>query len=165
MRGFLARSRLSLVLAGVLLVPLAGVASGAGPAAASTTSTKCVAPAQAFSALAGPTFHTCLVDQFGNSYQFTVDSVHHFVYGTATNAQGCSPTWDLTGSYVRKKLELTAANPSGGSDGCVNTYMLKGAYPNAEWYYAFGYGAQGFTYTFCNRPHRPLHVLHGGARP
>jgi hypothetical protein len=165
MRGFLARGRLSLVLAGVLLIPLAGVATGAGAAAASTSSKKCASPARAFSAPAVPSaFHTCLIDQYGNTYTFTIDSVHHSVYGTVANAQGCTPTWDLTGSYVKKTLELTAADPGSG-DGCIDTYMLKGKYPNAEWYYSTGYGAQGFTYATCNKPGKPLHVLHGGARP
>jgi hypothetical protein len=91
----------------------------------------------------------CLQDQYGNQYNFTVDSEHKYLYGSVTNVQGCASPWPLTGSYTTGPLvvELTAANPTPGV--CVSTYKLKGNYPNFAWYYEFGYGAQEATFVTC----------------
>ncbi len=84
----------------------------------------------------------CLQDQYGNQYNFTIDTVHNYLYGTATpsSTQCPSPPWALTGSYVQTgaglALELTAAMPSGAS--CVPIYTLKGDFPNFDWYYDYG---------------------------
>jgi len=85
----------------------------------------------------------CLQDQYGNQYDFTIDTTHGYLYGTVSNAQSCpASTWSLTGSYVQTTsglgIELTAANPNGTSDPCFPIYTLKGIWPNFDWYYAFG---------------------------
>lgn len=95
----------------------------------------------------------CVQDQYGNQYNFWIDTAHNYLYGTAT-IQGCSATvWDLTGSYYAgfgPPFELTMANPLGTGDPvCVSTAKLKGAYPNGEWYYTTGYGAQPFAFVTC----------------
>ena len=85
----------------------------------------------------------CIQDQYGNQYNYTVDNPTGDVYGSVTNVQGCAAVWPLTGSFVKTSsggrfLELTAANPNGTADACYPTYMVKGAWPNFDWYYAFG---------------------------
>ena len=95
----------------------------------------------------------CLQDQYGNQYVFTVDSAHKYLYGQALMAQGCSaPTWTMLGSYTTGPvgIELTASNPLGNSDPfCIQTFKLKGNYPNFAWYYDFGYGNQEATFATC----------------
>lgn len=94
----------------------------------------------------------CLQDQYGIQYNFTVDSEHKYLYGTATMPGLCTVNvWPVIGSYTTGPLvvELTAANPLGAGDACVNTYKLKGNYPNFAWYYEFGYGAQEATWATC----------------
>ena len=144
---------------------MAGAANGAADRPGGAR--QCATLAKALSAEAPAIFASCLIDQFGNKYEFTIDKDHKYVYGTVTNVQ-CGDTWPLSGSYVKKagffQLELTAANPNDG-DACVPIYKLKGAYPNAAWYYVTGYGDQEFTYTVCAHPGKPLRVEHGGARP
>ena len=96
----------------------------------------------------------CLQDQFGNQYQNLVqDNVHHIVTGVVYNAQGCGQGWTMVGSWVPTDkftvLELTVANNS-GSD-CAAIYKLKGRYPNANWFYDFGFEKkQGFKYAACS---------------
>jgi hypothetical protein len=96
---------------------------------------------------------TCLQDQYGNQYSFTVDAEHGYVFGTMTDGQGCGTiSWPLTGSFAETAegllLELTVANPDGGAF-CVPTFKLKGLFPRFAWYYATGYGAQESTYAPC----------------
>jgi hypothetical protein len=94
----------------------------------------------------------CLQDQYGNQYNFTVDSEHKYLFGTVTSAQGCTiPVWPILGSYTTAPLvvEITAANPAGAGDNCVLAFKLKGNYPNFAWYYEFGYGDQEGTWTTC----------------
>ena len=97
----------------------------------------------------------CLQDQYGNQYNFTVNTATNYVYGSVTNAQGCSGgTWPLIGSYVVSStgtaLELTASNPLGDTDGCVSAYMLKGVLPNFQWYYDLpSSNPQPGTWTSC----------------
>jgi hypothetical protein len=110
-------------------------------------------------------FPSCLVDQYGNVYNFTIDKPHKFVYGTVTNNQGCASTWPLVGSYTGKgglHLELTAANPDDSV--CIGVYKLKGDYPNAEWYYAFGPGGQAFQFTACSDTKPVQSSTRGGSR-
>src|SRR5439155_13951780 len=108
----------------------------------SNRSTKtCTTPDRALRANPFGVSVVCVVDQYGNRYSFTIDSVHTYVYGTMTSAQGCqAPTWPLLGSYVQKngiQLELTVANPAGNGDpNCIDAYKLKGTYPNSDWYYS-----------------------------
>ena len=87
----------------------------------------------------------CIQDQYGNQYNFTIDSAHLYVYGSVTRpGGGCSLVWPLTGSYVTTAegvgLELTASNPSFNDPGdqCVSQYKLKGKLPNFQWYYPDG---------------------------
>ena len=95
----------------------------------------------------------CIQDQYGNQYNFTIDQTHAYVYGTVTNAQGCSSsTWNLTGVWSNTPsgggLELTASNPT--PDNCVPMYTLKGVYPAFDWFYDTGYGTpQPSTYVAC----------------
>ena len=95
----------------------------------------------------------CLQDQYGNQYSFTVDPEHKYVFGDVTNNQGCAEQWPLTGSYTETPggllLELTAANPDGVFSSCVDTYKLKGIFPNFEWYYDSGWGSQPATWVAC----------------
>jgi len=95
----------------------------------------------------------CLQDQYGNQYNFEVDSAHKYVYGYVIAAQECdAKVWYLTGSYVGKNLELTAANPLGDNDTkCVPTFKIKGRFPNAAWYYVDGYGDQEFQWSPCTQ--------------
>ncbi len=96
----------------------------------------------------------CVQDQYGNQYNLVEDPVHRSLTGTMTNVQGCSSTsWPAVGSYVRLTpngvtiVEITCANPD--PFGCVSIFKLKGTWPEAEWYYEFGYGAQAFIYAPC----------------
>jgi hypothetical protein len=95
----------------------------------------------------------CVQDQYGNQYNFTIDRTHAYLYGTATNAQGCDAApWPLIGSYVDSPaglvVELTASRPL-DSLPCVATYKLKGIWPKFPWYYESGYGAQEATFVSC----------------
>ena len=99
----------------------------------------------------------CIQDQYGNQYDFTIDYTNNYLYGTVTMAQGCDATvWYVTGSYYGgggPPYELTAANPLGDADlFCVTTFKIKGIYPDGEWYYTTGYGAQPFTWLPCGAP-------------
>lgn len=101
----------------------------------------------------------CVQDQYGNQYNFTVDTAHKYLYGTVTSVQGCeADTWTLIGSYTNGPLvvELTGANPHGDFDaeGCIAQFKLKGNYPNFAWYYADGYGAQESQFVECGAPVR-----------
>lgn len=96
----------------------------------------------------------CIEDQYGNQYDFVIDSTHQYVYGSVHMEQDCdAPIWYLTGSYVLKngtQYEATAANPLGDSDTrCTATYKIKGTYPKGAWYYTNGYGGQEFTMGPC----------------
>jgi hypothetical protein len=96
---------------------------------------------------------TCIQDQYGNQYNFTIDAAQGFVYGNVVAGQSCStPTWALTGTFSETSsgvgLELTAANPT--TDDCVAEYTLKGIYPNFDWFYNTGYHTpQPSTYVAC----------------
>lgn len=118
----------------------------------------------ATAALAGD---LCLQDQYGNQYDFVIDSEHRYVYGTMTSVQGCdAPVWPLLGSYVGGPLtvELTAANPLGDGDfACISEFKLKGQYPNFAWYYDTGYGAQESAWVSCGAA-VPEDPAVGGAR-
>jgi hypothetical protein len=97
----------------------------------------------------------CVQDQYGGQYDFTIDSAHTYLYGSATMPAGLcgAPVWLLTGSFVNSggtKYELTAANPLGESDpSCIATFKIKGTYPNGAWYYTGGYGGQEFQLIDC----------------
>ena len=95
----------------------------------------------------------CFQDQYGNQYNFTVDSAHGYITGSATNHQGCAGgTWPLLGSFVATAhgtmVEFTLRNPSPAS-GCVPDYKLKGLWPKSAWYYESGFGGQDFTFVAC----------------
>jgi hypothetical protein len=95
----------------------------------------------------------CVQDQYGNQYNFKLDTAHQYITGSATNAQGCSGgTWPLLGSYAYTEkgilVEFTLVNPSESSS-CVDAYKLKGIWPDSAWYYESGYGAQEFTFVPC----------------
>ena len=89
---------------------------------------------------------SCLQDQYGNKYSFTVDPAHQYLYGSMTrySAEPCgAQVWPLTGSYITTEagtgLELTVANPAASADTyCVVQYKLKGKFPNFQWYYPNG---------------------------
>ncbi|UCG44888.1 MAG: hypothetical protein JSV58_05720, partial [Candidatus Bathyarchaeota archaeon] len=97
----------------------------------------------------------CLQDQYGSLYEFNIDPEHRYLYGQYICNQDCeAKIWYLLGSYVftakGPMIELTAANPLGEADPfCVTTFKVKGIYPNAAWYYEWGYGAQEFTWIRC----------------
>lgn len=109
-----------------------------------------------FALMAGSSEAMCIQDQYGNQYDFTVDSTHKYLYGVMYSAQGCNAAvWYLTGSYNAgggPPYELTAANPLGDGDVCVATYKIKGTYPGGAWYYTTGYGGQEFTFVNCGAP-------------
>jgi hypothetical protein len=96
---------------------------------------------------------SCVQDQYGNQYSFTVDAAHGYITGHATNHQGCAGgTWPLLGSFEQvaggTMVEFTLRNPSPAS-GCVPAYKLKGLWPKSAWYYESGFGGQEFTFTAC----------------
>src|SRR5437762_5298532 len=96
---------------------------------------------------------SCVQDQYGNQYNFTVDTAHGYITGSATNHQGCAGgTWPLLGSFEAVSggtmVEFTLRNPSPTS-GCVPAYELKGLWPKSAWFYESGYGAQEFTFVRC----------------
>jgi len=103
----------------------------------------------------GTIYAECLQDQYGNKYNFTVVTSSQYLYGTVTTGQSCpGGTWPLIGSYTSTSsgiaLELTTANPEGSSSTCVSEYMLKGVYPNFQWYYPFtGAEPQPGTWVSC----------------
>jgi hypothetical protein len=103
----------------------------------------------------GASFGECLQDQYGNKYNFTIDSTGQYVYGTVTNGQNCSGgAWPLIGSYTVTSsgtaLELTTANPLGDASGCAPEYMLKGVLPNFQWYYSVPGEPQPGTWVSCS---------------
>jgi hypothetical protein len=101
-----------------------------------------------------PGAQVCEQDQYGNQYNFVFDATEEYVYGTVTNAQGCSSkTWNLIGSFSKAAgglgLALTAANPT-PTDGCSSMYTLSGTYPSFEWLYQTGADdPQNSTYVAC----------------
>ncbi len=120
---------------------------------------------------AGTAGAMCVQDQYGNQYNFVVDTINSYVYGSMISAQGCdAPTWYLTGSYYPDagpgpQYELTAANPLGDADSsCIATYKIKGTYPNGAWYYTSGYGGQEFTFVSCGVAGADVGATTGGTR-
>jgi|SRR5215472_3770910 len=101
------------------------------------------------------TFPTCLQDQYGNQYDSLVlDTKHQVITGTAINNQGCAPEWPIVGTWSvdgngNRIVEISSANPTPAS-GCQSMYTLRGAYPQASWYYPRGFGGQTFTFTGCS---------------
>jgi hypothetical protein len=104
----------------------------------------------------GVCFADCLQDQYGNQYNFTLVTSSQYLYGTVTSGQNCpGGAWPLVGSYTSTSsgiaLELTTANPEGNASSCVSEYMLKGVYPNFQWYYPFtGTEPQPGTWASCS---------------
>lgn len=93
---------------------------------------------------------TCIQDPYGDQYNIVIDPVHSYVTGTLT-IPGAPNTWPILGSYVGKTVELTMVNPTGDPNYVV-AVKLKGSFPNASWYYDYGYSGGEFTYTACGAP-------------
>jgi len=101
-------------------------------------------------------FHYCYQDQYGNQYQFEKDPTDpqgSYLRGQVVMNQGCDePVWDFLGSYYSGiKFEFTASNPLGDADtACISCFKIKGLkFPNAAWYYPYGYGGQQFRLVKC----------------
>ncbi len=94
----------------------------------------------------------CLQDQYGNQYNLSYVAPF-YLYGTVSNGQ-CTGVWPVTGSIAYSLSspglvwEITGATQTAESS-CIDTFKLKGNYPNFEWYYASGPGGQAATYVPC----------------
>lgn len=101
----------------------------------------------------------CIQDQYGNKYTITYDAVHKSIKGTALMAQCSNETWPVNGSFVTiasdktyRIQQISFERPINSTASCTGNivFMLKGTYPNFDWYYSdSGYGGQTSKFIAC----------------